>query len=76
MSMLKFTTLNNVESTLSISTSINNRRQRRNNVAIFNVEFHNVDQRQNNVVNMTIFKKLKKPKKFLFELQKKDGSFD
>ena len=34
-------------------------RQRGNNVVIFNIEFDNVGQHQNNVVNMTIFKKNK-----------------
>ena len=37
-----------------------NVRQRRNNVVIFNVEFHNVRQSRNSVVEMTIFKKNKK----------------
>ena len=44
-------------------------------VAIFNVEFHNVDERRNKVVNRTISKKLKRAKKNIFELQKKDNSF-
>ena len=39
---------------------MNNVRQRRNNVVIFNVEFHNVGKRRNNVVKMTISKKSKK----------------
>ena len=34
--------------------------QRRNNVVIFNLDFHNVGQRWNNVVNMKIWKKKKK----------------
>ena len=43
--------------------------QRRNSVVIFNVEFHNVDQRRNNVVNMTDhFQKVEKIKKYIFEL--------
>ena len=37
--------------------------QRWNNALIFNVEFHDVDQRRNNVVNMTILEKLKREKK-------------
>ena len=37
-----------------------NVRQRRNNVVIFDVEFHNVRQSRNSVVEMTIFKKNKK----------------
>ena len=45
-------------------------RQRWNNVVIFNLEFHNVDQRRNNAVNMTIYTKLKRAKKYFFELQK------
>ena len=36
-----------------------NVRQRQNNVVIFNVDFHNVGQRRNNVANMTIWKKIK-----------------
>ena len=60
----------NVETTLCMSTSrfttsIYNR-QRRNNVVIFNVKFHNVDQRQNNAVNITIFKNLKRAKKYFW----------
>ena len=35
-------------------------------VAIFNVEFHNVDERRNKVVNRTISKKLKRAKKKIF----------
>ena len=38
---------------------MNNVRQHRNNV-LLNVEFHNVDERQNNVVKMTISKKSNK----------------
>ena len=34
-----------------------NVRQRRNNVVMFNVDFHNVGQRRTNVANMTIWKK-------------------
>ena len=58
------------------NVDINNVRQRRNNAVIFNVEFHNVNQRQNNVMNMNFFKKVEKSKKNIFELQKKDDSFD
>ena len=47
-----------------VNVDISNVRQRRNNVVTFNVEFHNVDQRRNIVVNMTIFKKLKRAKKY------------
>ena len=43
-----------------------NVRQRWNNAVIFNVEFHNVDQCGNNVVNMTIFKKLKRAKNYFW----------
>ena len=45
------------------NVDVNNVRQRQNNVAISKVEFHNVDQYQNSIVNMTIFKKLKRAKK-------------
>ena len=37
------------------------RLQRRNNVAIFNVDFHNAGQRRNNVVNVFIWKKTVPP---------------
>ena len=57
MSTLKFRTLNNVESALSISVFI---WTTSNNVVIFNVEFQNVDQRRNYVVNMTKSKRAKK----------------
>ena len=50
-SALKFTTLKNVESTLSILLCPSN-------VAIFNVDFHNVGQRRNNIVNVIIWKKV------------------
>ena len=50
-----------------------NVRQRRNNVVIFNVEFHNIDQRRNNVVNMTICKKLKRAEKISSVYKKKKG---
>ena len=58
MSTLKLATLNIVESTLSISTLIlaNNLWLCQNNIVTFNVEFQNVDQHRNTVVNMT-FKK-------------------
>ena len=39
---------------------LNNLRKRRNNVAIFNVDFRNVWQRWNNFANVTIFFFLKK----------------
>ena len=39
---------------------MNNVRQRRNNVVIFDVEFHNVGKRRNNVVKMTSSKENKK----------------
>ena len=65
MSMLKFTTLNNVKSALSI----NNVRQLRKNVVIFNVELHNFDQHQTNAVNMIIFKKLKRAKKIFLSFE-------
>ena len=39
---------------------MNNASQRRNNVVIFNVDFHNVGKRRNNVVKMTISKKNKR----------------
>ena len=38
---------------------VNNVKQRRNNVVIFNVQFYNVGKRRNNVVKMTISKKKK-----------------
>ena len=47
-----------------------NVRQRRNNVVIFNVDFYNVDQCRHKVVNMTIFKKLKRAKKYLWVSKK------
>ena len=57
-STLKFTTFNNVKTTLCISTlnwtTLDNVET---NVVIFNVDFHNVGQRRNNVGNMTIWKK-------------------
>ena len=43
---------------------MNNASQRRNNVVIFNVDFHNVGKRRNNVVKMTISKKKNKRKLF------------
>ena len=39
---------------------MNNVRQRRNNVVIFNVKFYNVGEGRNNVVKMTASKKTKK----------------
>ena len=49
---------------------MNNVRQRRNNFVIFNVEFHNFEQRRKNIANMIIYKKIKnKPRikrKWLF----------
>ena len=42
---------------------INNVRQCRNNSVIFDVEFRDLDQRRNDV-NMTIFKKLNRAKKY------------
>ena len=56
-------TLNNVESTLSISTLILTTLDNVETVFIFNVEFQKVDQRRKNVVNMTICKNLKRAKK-------------
>ena len=41
---------------------INNVKQRRNNIVIFNAEFHNFDQRQNNVAKINNSKKTKKRK--------------
>ena len=58
-----------------INVDINNFRQLSNNVVILNVEFHNVDQRRNSVLNMTIFKKLIKATKNISELQKKEELF-
>ena len=43
---VEFTMLSNTESILYIPTKC------RNNVVIFNVEFYDVDERRNNVVNM------------------------
>ena len=40
-----------------LNVDMNNVRQRQKNVFIFNVEFHNVGKRRNNVVKMTISKK-------------------
>ena len=53
---------------------MNNVRQRRNNFVIFNVEFHNFEQRRKNIANMIIYKKIKnkpriKSKMVIFELQ-------
>ena len=53
---------------------MNNDRQRRNNFVIFNVEFHNFEQRRKNIANMIIYKKIKnkpriKSKMVIFELQ-------
>ena len=63
--MVKFLTLNNVESTLCISTLVLTTLDNVETMLLFsNVEFHNVDQRRNNVVSMTIFKRLKRAKKF------------
>ena len=53
------------------SVHTNNVRQHRNNVAVFNVEFHNFDQRRKNVVNMTIFKILKRAKKYFWASKKR-----
>ena len=44
---------------------MSNVRQRQNNVFIFKIQFHNVEQRWNNVVNMVIYKKTNS----IFELQ-------
>ena len=49
---------------------INNVIQHQNNV-ILKVEFQNVDQRRNNLLNMTIFKKLKKAKKYFWASKKR-----
>ena len=38
---------------------MNNARQRRNNVVIFNIESYNVGKRRNNIVKMTASKKTK-----------------
>ena len=45
------------------------------NVVYFSVDINNVRQRRNNVLNMTIFKILKRAKKS-FWASKKDNSFD
>ena len=44
------------------NTELNNVRQRRNNFVIFNVNFHDLGQRRNNVENVTIWKKIYKPR--------------
>ena len=53
----------------------NNVRQRQNNIkfsiAIFNIKFCNVDQRRNNVVNMAIFKKSKRVRKYFWASKKR-----
>ena len=68
MSTLKFASLNNVESMLSISKFILTTSGNVETMfVIFNVEFHNIGQRRSNVVNMTIFKKLKRAKKYFRE---------
>ena len=62
---------------IKIYVDINNVRKLYNSTVISIVEFHHVDQRRNNIVNMTIFKKSKRAKKTkAFELQNKDDSFD
>ena len=53
----------------------NNVRQHWNNVVILNIEFHNVDRLRNKVLDMTIFKKLKRAKKY-FWASKKRWLFD
>ena len=53
--------INNVYSSVDV-----NIRQRRNNVVLLNVEFHNVGQRRKNVVEMTVFKKNQKSYHFKF----------
>ena len=72
MSKLKFTTLKNVESTLSISTFIliNNVSQCHNNVVVFNFGFSTLINVQTTLWTGSCFKELKKAKK-IFELQKK-----
>ena len=55
---------------VSFNIDISNVRQRWNNAVIFNVEFHDVDQRRSNIVNMTIFKKLKRAKKYFWASNK------
>ena len=54
-----------------INVDINNFRQLSNNVVILNVEFHNVDQRRNKVLYITIFKKLKTAKKYFWASKKR-----
>ena len=58
------------------SVDINNVRQRRDKAVISKVEFYNVDQRLNNFMNMTIFKNLKRAKKYFWASKKKDDLFD
>lgn len=36
---------------------MNNDRQRRSNIVIFKIEIYNIEQRRNNVVNKTMYKK-------------------
>ena len=68
-STLKFTTSNNVETTLCIST-FNWLIDRLTFSFIFNVDFHNIGQRRNNVANMAIWKKVKN------KIQKQNNIFD
>ena len=73
MSKLKFTTLKNVESTLSISTFIliNNVSQCQNNVAVFNFGFTTLINVQTTLWTGSFFKKLKKAKKNIWASKKK-----
>ena len=57
--------------TFNFNVDMNNVSQYRNNFVIFKVKFHNVDERRNNVVNMTMFKKLKKRKKYFWASKKR-----
>ena len=47
-----------------LNVDIKNFRQRPNNIVIFNVEFHNIDQRWNNAAYMTRWKKLENKTRF------------
>ena len=70
MSVLTFTMLTNVISTFSISTLILTTLDNVETMLLFSAS-HNVDQGRNNVVNMIIFKKLKKVKKIFLSFKKR-----
>ena len=77
MSTLKFITLNNVKSTLSISTLILTTLDNVETMLLFSTSsFTTLINVETKVVNMTIFKKLNRAKKYFWASKKKDNSFD